>query len=84
MPKHGDSTGLIHFNEIIGNGPIVWDDDEPKPKKYFTQPTSEQPEDEAARITRQLATAVAKSSAKRQQTPQAQTGARYFTVPKRG
>jgi hypothetical protein len=37
MPRHGDSTGLIHFNEIIGSHPVVWDD-EPT-KKYFDVPT---------------------------------------------
>ncbi len=37
MPKHGDSTGLIHFNEIIGTHPVVWDDE----PTYFVVPTQE-------------------------------------------
>jgi hypothetical protein len=40
MPVHGQSTGLIHFNEIIGSHPIVWDD-EPT-KKYFPVPAPTQ------------------------------------------
>ena len=38
MPKHGESTGLIHIVEVtFPHLPVVWDD-EPT-KKYFDVPT---------------------------------------------
>lgn len=77
--KHGQRISGRFVEILRPNEPIKWDEDKPT---YFVAPSSEKTEDEAARITRQFAAAVAKSSAKRQQTPQAQTRARYFTVPK--
>ncbi len=62
------------FNEILGDGPIVWND--PPPRQYFKLPT---PDQDAAQA---IAARMAASEARFQAARRAKLAPVHFNVPK--